>query len=530
VDWSYGLLTEAERAVFRALAVFAGGWELAAAEVVCAGPRVGSASVATENVVDLLTRLVDHSMIVVDEHAGSVRYRLLETLRQYAFERLAEVGEDGAVRDRHRDWCRRLAEDAAAAIGGPDDARWLDRLEADHGNLRAAMDYSLCEGVDVEPGLRLAGALFRFWDVRGYLHEGMDRLEALLARADVDHPTFGTATAQLALGILAQARGDRPKADTALAESIRQAQVLGLTRVHAWALTQVAIQAYQSPDHLVEARRAVEEAHALATSAADEVLLIRTHGLRGVIEGIHGGAHASRVHLEAALTIAGRLEAGWGTANILHLTAQVAWAERDLPRVVELELDAVALLWALGDLRAMSNCLDLLACAREGTGDPSHAAWLFGVTARLRDRSGAQRPPTLEEHCSRTVSAARASLGKAAYDASWSAGHTADSGRAVGDLLEARTRTVPPATNPTGRPAQADGDARAGAMHPTPRELQIAGLVGRGMTNRQIGNALKISERTAERHLENLRTKLGVRSRAEIAGWAATHGITPPQT
>jgi predicted ATPase/class 3 adenylate cyclase len=163
IDWSYGLLSEAESALFRRLSVFVGGWTLGAAEAVCAGDGVDRYDVVT-----LLGRLVDKSLVVMDDETGDARYQLLETIRQYSLEKLTETPAGEVVRDRHRNFYLALAEDAEQQLLGPDQVAWLERLEADHDNLRAALRWSL-DRRDSEPALRLGGALWPFWDTHGYV-------------------------------------------------------------------------------------------------------------------------------------------------------------------------------------------------------------------------------------------------------------------------------------------------------------------------------------------------------------------------
>jgi predicted ATPase/class 3 adenylate cyclase len=161
MDWSYELLSEAERVLLRRLAVFAGGFTLETAEAVCTGMDA-----ETSAVLDLLTHLVDKSLVIMEERGGTSRYRLLDTVRQYGRNKLLESGEDPRVRRRHRDWYLQLAEAAEPELHGPDQRLWLDRMEMEHDNLRTALDWSKVDEDGSEAGLRLAGALWWFWYVR----------------------------------------------------------------------------------------------------------------------------------------------------------------------------------------------------------------------------------------------------------------------------------------------------------------------------------------------------------------------------
>ena len=183
IDWSYDLLSESERLLLRRLSVFAGGWTLEAAEEVGAGDGI-----EPDDVLDLLTQLVNKSLVVVMEpsHDGETRYRLLETIRQYAREKLLETGGGEAVRDRHLAYFVKLVEQAEPELYRSQQARWLNRLEDEIDNLRIALEWALA--TDVESGLRIAAFPWRFWQARGYLQEMGEWLAQLLER----YPTTDT--------------------------------------------------------------------------------------------------------------------------------------------------------------------------------------------------------------------------------------------------------------------------------------------------------------------------------------------------
>jgi non-specific serine/threonine protein kinase len=178
-EWSHELLSSPEQALFRRLAVFAGGWTLEGAEAVCADGLADSSSL-----LELLSRLVDRSMVQVNQSGGQTRYRLLETLRQFAVAKLRDTDEEGEFRDRQLAWCVDLAERAEGAMRGPRVNRGLDLLAAEHDNLRAALGWGRGRPATLEVSLRLAGALAWYWWVREHSWEGIRWLEELLALAD----------------------------------------------------------------------------------------------------------------------------------------------------------------------------------------------------------------------------------------------------------------------------------------------------------------------------------------------------------
>jgi predicted ATPase len=198
IDWSYDLLSDGERVLLRRLAVFARGFTLQAAESVCAEEH-------QSDVLDVLARLVQKSLVVI-KLDDKPRYRLLETIRQYARERLAESTDEDAIRDRHLDYFMNFAEAVAPKLHGPEQMQWLDRLDSEHDNIRAALEWSLSEG-RVEKGLRLAGALAWFWERRGYWSEGRERVERLLNQPEAAAKTLNRANGLFAASVLASSLG-----------------------------------------------------------------------------------------------------------------------------------------------------------------------------------------------------------------------------------------------------------------------------------------------------------------------------------
>jgi non-specific serine/threonine protein kinase len=222
IDWSYDLLSEEERLTLHRLAVFAGGWTLEAAEAVCAGDGIVAA-----DVLDLLGRLVDKSLVQMQERGEGARYRLLETVRQYAGERLQDSGEAQAVHQRHTGYYLALAEQAEPALHQQADLGWLARLEAEHDNLRAALAW--CMDHDPQTGLRLAGSLLRFWYLRASFSEGSRWLARVLDAADARAPerTVWRLKAVLAAGMMARPRHDMPTALARLEEALALSRELG---------------------------------------------------------------------------------------------------------------------------------------------------------------------------------------------------------------------------------------------------------------------------------------------------------------
>jgi predicted ATPase/DNA-binding XRE family transcriptional regulator len=223
IDWSYNLLSEDERILLQRLSVFAGGWTLEVAEAVCVGEGLEA-----DDILDLMTQLVNKSLVISEREQGrEARYRMLETIRQYSRERLLEAGVGEQVRGRHFEFFLELAEQSEPHVRGPQLPAYLNQLEAEHDNLRAALEWSLAQTQNSEAGLRLTGALFSFWEQRGYVSEGRAWLASALANPVV--PGTGAARAKVlyGAGCLADAEGDDTVARTLLEESVDLWRALG---------------------------------------------------------------------------------------------------------------------------------------------------------------------------------------------------------------------------------------------------------------------------------------------------------------
>jgi non-specific serine/threonine protein kinase len=246
IDWSYQLLSEAERRLVRHLAVFAGGWSLEAAEAVGADPRRPH-----EDVFELLSQLVAKSMVLVEESGGNepsvVRYRFLETIRQYAEERLVAANEAESARMHHRDWYLGLAEQAVEGMEGADQKRWTDRLELEYDNLRAALSWSAAHPESSAALLLLTGYLGRFWQARGYANEGIAWLEAALSQSTTG-PSSARARALNWRGVLEMWDGKLPAACMFLEESISHARAVKDWRVLSMALRHLSIALFATGD------------------------------------------------------------------------------------------------------------------------------------------------------------------------------------------------------------------------------------------------------------------------------------------
>jgi non-specific serine/threonine protein kinase len=574
IDWSYALLSERERALLRRLSVFSGGWTLEAAERVCADDTL-----TTDEVFGLLLDLVDKSMVVAEPEGVEAHYHLLDTLRQYGAERLREADEEAAVRSRHLVWCAALAEDVAPRLHNGEQGRWLGRLEREHDNVRAALAWSLTgESGDAtatseraERGLQLAGALGWFWYLRGYLVEGGRWLGSVLA-ASPGQPTASRARALALAGLLSENQGDYRQAEALLRECLTLARQVGDAPGVARALTilglvmrnvghyQAAIEllgdglatARACGDHWIEmvsllwlgsvaryqgdverATDLLDASLAISRTVGDEIIRLRILSHRGMVAHAQGQQRLATELLEESLTLARRVGSKWGAAVALTDLGIVASAGGDAARATLYCLDALTLFRDLGDRWGIARGLHTLGRLAVATGDVERATRLYVASALLREAIGA--PPRLTERpdYERDLADVRARLGEAAFVAARTAGQAMSPEAAIAYALATERPAV---TAATGAPSALVAATTAGGTvvdTPSPaqstvltrREVDVAALIARGLTNRQIAEQLVISEWTVDSHVRHILTKLDVRSRAQVATWAIKQGL-----
>ena len=526
IAWSYNLLEPDECVLFARLAVFIGGCSLDAAEAVCDIDHDLSL-----DVLDGLALLVDQSLLRQTEGSeGSKdepRFGMLETIREYAAERLEVSGDAEVMRRRHAEYFVALAEQAAPELVGPRQVVWLERLEREHDNLRTALGWLLARGA-AEPALRLAGSLGRFWDIRGHLSEGRRwQEEALALRGDTD--PIVRATALFAAGNLALVSGDHARAATLHQECLQLRRQSGDKRSIAHSLHQLA-SAWHSQGDCDAAISLDQESLALSRELGDTHSVAVTLTGLGAIARDRGDHATARRYLEESLAMVRELEDNWAVALVLNNLARV---ERDLgrwSRAAGLCAESLALFRKLGDRQAIASVLGNLVVVAQRRGAWEQAARLYGAAEALREAIGSAvitASPVERNAYEAAMTATRAALGDRALAAAVAAGQAAPPEQVAAAAL-------------VGMGATAEAE-RAGDVPPTPaphmadpkpspltrREREVAALVARGQTDRQIAETLVITEGTVGVHLTNIFGKLDLHSRAQLAVWAAEHGLLP---
>ena len=312
IDWSYDLLTKPEKALFERLSVFAGGWTINAAEEICAAEGIEE-----WEVVDLLTSLADKSLVVWEQRAGSTRYQFLETVRQYAREKAGERGADRAWRNRHLAHFLMLAEEAQAQLAGARQAVWLERLDAEHDNLRAALEWSREEGGSAESGFRIAGAMWRFWMMRSLVSEGRQQCGLLFERYHPAPPSRAFAGALHAAGNLALIQGDRAAARALYEQAVAIRREIGDAAGEAGSLGNLATVAQQEGD-LDGARRSMTQSLGLFQALDDENGMAISFTCLGTLAQAQGDRASAREFLVQALALNRRAGNRAGEANVLN--------------------------------------------------------------------------------------------------------------------------------------------------------------------------------------------------------------------
>jgi predicted ATPase/DNA-binding CsgD family transcriptional regulator len=513
MDWSYELLTDEERALLRRLSVFAGGFTLEAPEAVCGGN-----SLEGGGVLDLLASLVDKSLVLVTERDGETRYRLLETVRQYAREKLEESGEAEWIRQRHAKYYLALAEEAEPELR--EQGVWLERLGTEYANLRAALGWALQPEVVEDPagraqlGLRLAATLAqgRFWSAYGP-SEGRRWLERALATTDAS-PNPERAKALSEAGWLATHQGDYERAVALLEEGMALFKELGDQPGVATSLVHLGNMALHGGDH-ERVRVLRREAEALRLELSDRQskgLLLYFLGFAALDEGEHDRAVALS---EEGVALNRELGDLLGMALCLTVLGVTALEQDDPERAAALYEEDLSVLRQLRDKLGIVYGLRGMACVAALRGDAARAARLWGAGEALGEAINLPLSPFDRAHpdYEGLLNGARHRLEEAAWEAALA------EGRAMTPEVALEYALQPPATpeEPSSSPSFPSGLSA--------KEVEVLGLVARGMTDPQVAEELYISPRTVNAHLRSVYHKIGSSTRAEATRFALEHDL-----
>jgi predicted ATPase/DNA-binding CsgD family transcriptional regulator len=517
MDWSHDLLSEEERITFRRLSVFAGGWTLEAAETVCAGEGIDEGEV-----MDLLASLVDKSLVLVTEQRdGGVRYRMLETVRQYAWGKLEGSGEAEKVRGRHAAWFLALAEEAGPLMMGWEQVGWLNRTWREQHNFRAAMRFFL-DREGAERAISLTWAFWRYWWVTGLQGEARRWMEEVLQGGDL--PGDGVyparrAQANLIIGTYAWSEGDLASALPALEEGLRlsgktnepRAQAIGLMLL---GLVDVA------EGNAQRSRERFEESLRFFCISGEKWGEAHTIAYLGLAPLLDGEPESAKRCFEEGLAAAHAAGDRIAAHQALYKLGLLALAERDLDRADEYLREGLSL---ADEVRDIINAPYFVRALGQVAGLRNRAAFavrlLGAAESALRAKGSAPYRYIPDEALQdRIFAAARDALGDTAFEEVWKRGRAMTLKQAVDYALE-EAEAARKASEEAEEPPQA---LPAGL---SAREVEVLRLVAEGLTNAEIAKELFISPRTVNAHMGSVYHKIGSHSRAQAARFASEHDL-----
>ena len=504
VDWSYRLCLPAEQRVWERLSVFRGGFDLPAAEYVCAGGDIDDGAV-----LGLLAGLVDKSVLVrVRETYGhSARYHMLETLAEFGAAQLAEHGDPAESARRHRDFYRALAHRFTEEKITQRQQVWIARLQSDHANLRGALE-SWLEEPDPRPALEMAGNLASFWIAGGHLVEGSRWLDRVLKRGG--GPSRERARALHASLLTCTWLGVRKGFAGRLREYRSIAADLRDPMIDVELLVCEGVSRY----FLGDPRRAcelLEQSHEACREIGNDGLSMQILPYLALARFVLDDADAEKVGEQAVELCGAHGNPPWYTALAVWVLGLAVWRRGDLRRAERLQREAIRLREPAGDHTGIALSLESLAWCAASDQRFHRAARLLGAATTAWRLSGAGRiePALREVSETRAALPAREVLGRPAFEQEFARGASMSFDKAVAFALDER-RTQ------TSRESRSRNPLTA-------RESEIAGLVAQGLSNRQIAGQLVISQRTAETHVEHILAKLGFSSRSQIAAWVTAN-------
>ncbi|MGW0174035.1 protein kinase domain-containing protein [Rhodococcus sp. NPDC003322] len=503
VDWSYELCTPTEQQLWVQLSVFAGGCELDAVEQVC------RSDLESDDLIDVLAALVDKSILIREESGTAVRFRMLETLRDYGREKARESGELSNLTNRHLHWYRQLALDAEAGWISARQLDWIDRLDREQPNLREALDFALTDSAGSDDALTFATALQPFWLALGRLGEGRH----WTARARTLRPApapLVRARAMYRDCVMAMVQGDLAAAAALVTEAkaLIEQSTDPLTRAFAeftWGHQELfSGEVGRASEHL-------KGIHDIFAAHGDLIAQVWALIALGWAYGLNEDTTGALKCHEKVLALTESHGESVFRSHALWAAGVDLWRQGDRDRALRLLQEALALVRPRKDAFLAAQCIEAMAWIASAEDDALRAAVLLSAAqamGQVTDASSVVFPNLIVDHdeCERST---RRALGQRAFEAAHREGQSLDLDAAIAYALG----QGPESASPTAEPLP----------ELTKRERQVADLVAEGLTNRTIASNLVISQRTVDGHVEHILTKLGFTSRAQIAAWVVEH-------
>ena len=564
LDWSFQLLSESEQITLRRLSVFALEWTLEAAEAVCSG------GITANEVMDSLSNLVDKSLVIADRTPNSRRFRFLETIRQYAQQKLVEAGEADVVRDRHLEYFLGWVEMNVVHLSGPDQSAWLNRFTAEHDNIRSALEWSHSSASRTELGLRLAAACGRFWRLHGDFSEGRERLNTMLRLSDPqkrnnargwallwsanlaylqsDYPAvhalaqegleicrqlgpegqLGVARALDLLGELATEIGDYPKASVLIEDSLNIYRALNEKRGIAEMLMQLGWAAMRDGDY-PRAELLINESLPLIRALGESSLLGEVLSGMGELAVRQGKFDQANRLLEESLALRRKLGERWGVAATLGSLGWSAMLQRNYERMREVMVESLTTRIEIGERGGTAWCFEKLAEAAilQAQSIPSpyrrqafqRSVQVFAAAASLRAPFQSVIDPADIPDYEKILGDLRGALGQTAFEAAWDEGSTLPIAEVV-DLAMTPVLTSIDAASLSITQAE-----KAKFSGLTTQERKVAVLIAQGKTNREIAEMMSVQLKTVETYVTRMFNKLDFDSRVQIATWVLKVGL-----
>jgi predicted ATPase len=469
IDWSYDFLDAAEQKLFRRVSVFVGGCTLEGAEAVC-----NTKDDLDLDLLDAIASMVDKSLAQqVEQAKGESRFAMLETIREYALEKLETSGEEVLTKRAHAAYCLVLAEEEATEQSGAEGAEWLERFASEHDNFRAALEW-LTETGDAEWGLRLGTALFRYWEIREYLAEGRDRLGRLLKLPGAAAPTKLRMRTLFAAGVLAGEQGDYASAEALITESQDIAHRLGDKTGIAVSLNALAVFARDRGDvataHVLfetslglwrelgdqkavaralsnlanvlklqgdydRARELYAECLAIFQGLGDRTGVAWALNYQGDVARDQGDSAAAQALYEQGLVIFREIGDRWGIAGTLADLGSLAREQRNYPRGHSLYRESIKIFQELEHKRGIARLLECFACSAAAQLDVERSLRLAGAAAALRQNIGAPLTPAEQAKLEAALAPARQALSNTVGATAWLEGWTLPVEKVVEEVL-----------------------------------------------------------------------------------------------
>jgi len=500
IDWSYTLLTEKEQLMLQRLSIFSGGSTLEAAEMICAGGKL-----ETVDVLETISHLVDKSLLTANrrEH-GETRYRLLETIREYALEKLKGSQDKSELLDKHLEYFIRFADQGDRKIKGPEQAVWFEKLEIEHDNLRAAL-HQAAESKNFEAGLSLAVSLTYFWYVRGHIREGAGWLEKFLNPIQ-DGSSSLVARGLVYLGIMyGMSNGEDDKRNRLHEKSLRLFRKLNDRPGIALVLNMLGVIALQN-NELIKAEELLNESLALQKESGDPWDIAFTLQNFPELALLKGDLEKAREYTEEEIAWFERAGDQRGIARSLWDFANIARLEGDYSRAATIYTQVLSQLFQLGERVAVANLLENLSILAAKQRKYRRAALLLGGAEALREDLGIPYRRMEYEDYHQAVTAIRMNLSESNFDQALSKGR----GMSLQEIVDY-------AIGGTNLPAVKSESTTEEEVwfQLTARERDVIRLLAQGHSNLEISQTLFLSEKTVRNYISTIYRKLGITNRGQ---------------